>query len=88
MKKIQVPYSEYEFDSFKTLDVYEHIHHPTVQEELILQFDALKLRMYLRQDLLEQLIEKVHSPLYLGQVILDEVMQEVALIVWGACWNG
>ena len=52
-----------------------------MQKEFIFKTNALKLRMSLWQHLLKEFIKEIHSPLNLGQIILNKVIQEVSLIV-------
>ena len=40
VEKIEVPYPQDELNSFQSLDVYKHGHHPAMQEEFIFEIDS------------------------------------------------
>lgn len=66
MKQIHIPNSKTEFNSFETLDVVEDCHHPAMKEEFILYVYSFELFVKLRQYFLEEFVEEIHSPFYLG----------------------
>ena len=75
MQQEQVPNSEHEFQTFKSLHVLEQGNHPSVEEEFSLEIDAFELSKYHWEHFLKQFVEEVHPPFYLSQVVSQEVMQ-------------
>lgn len=75
MKKVEVPDSKCELNTFESLYFEEHREHPAVEEELRLQIDTFELLIEHWQDLGKKLVEEVHAPLDLAEVIVYEVVK-------------